>query len=557
MDDFKGHTTPANLEAIEMDNPRCQPDEGQRDATRDRRDMGTDMDRQDMARLGRTQEVKRRFQYFSMVGYMILLAATWESGLISLVFSLGNGGTGGAIWMTFGSSFGMFVTCLSMAEMASISPTAGGQVELTSLGFRDSRLTLFFASTIGFQIRFAPPSVQKPLSYAVGWLCTLGWQTAMPAISYTTALQIVALINTCNPEYQMHGWHAALLTIAVEVFAILFNIFAINKFQLIEGIVVIIHVFGFLAIIVIFWVMGPRTPANVTFLTFHDSYGWGSSGLATLVSVVGPVASLIGADAAVHLAEELKDAAKILPRAMVTSALINYATAMIMIITLVSGIGSTNNLDDLLSDPTGQPWVALVRRVTGSKAATVTLIVLVAFQFFFTAVNEVTTSSRQFWAFARDKGVPFHPWLSKVSETDGIPRNAVFVTLTTTCLLAMIIIGSTTAFNIILSVCNVALVMTYIICIGTFTAKRCRREKLPPAQFPLGKLGIWINLASLCWLAFLAVFLFFPAAPNPTAASMNWAIVIFGGVVTFAFVWYFVRGRHEYMGPVEYIRKDI
>ncbi|KAK5673823.1 hypothetical protein LTS12_029706 [Elasticomyces elasticus] len=123
----------ADMEAIEMDDPRCQPDEGQRDATRDRQDMGTYMDRQDMARLGRIQEVKRRFQYFSMVGYMMLLAATWESGLISLVFSLGNGGTGGAIWMTFGSSFGMFVTCLSMAEMASISPTAGGQVELTSL----------------------------------------------------------------------------------------------------------------------------------------------------------------------------------------------------------------------------------------------------------------------------------------------------------------------------------------------------------------------------------------------------------------------------------------
>ncbi|KAK3614332.1 hypothetical protein LTR56_027319, partial [Elasticomyces elasticus] len=503
----------ADMEAIEMDDPRCQPDEGQRDATRDRQDMGTYMDRQDMARLGRIQEVKRRFQYFSMVGYMMLLAATWESGLISLVFSLGNGGTGGAIWMTFGSSFGMFVTCLSMAEMASISPTAGG----TSLHGLDI-FVLLTSNQYHWVSEFAPPSVQKPLSYAVGWLCTLGWQTAMPAISYTTALQIVALINTCNPEYQTHGWHAALLTIAVEVFAILFNIFAINKFQLIEGIVVIIHVFGFLAIIVIFWVMGPRTPANVTFFTFQDSYGWGSSGLATLVSVVGPVASLIGADAAVHLAEELKDAAKILPRAMVTSALINYATAMIMIITLVSGIGSTNNLDDLLSDPTGQPWVALVRRVTGSKAATITLTVLVAFQFFFTAVNEVTTSSRQLWAFARDKGVPFHTWLSKVSGTDGIPRNAVFVTLTTTCLLAMIVIGSTTAFNIILSVCNVALVITYIICIGTFTAKRCRREKLPPARFPLGKLGIWINLASLCWLALLAVFLFFPAAPNPTAA---------------------------------------
>ncbi|KAK3614929.1 hypothetical protein LTR56_026918, partial [Elasticomyces elasticus] len=296
----------------------------------------------------------------------------------------------------------------------------------------------------------------------------------------------------------------------------------------------------------------------------------------TLVSVVGPTASLIGADAAVHLAEELKDAAYVLPRAMVSSALINYATAWIMIITLVSGISSTTNLDDIISDPTGQPWVALVRRVTGSKSGTIALIVLVTFQFTFTAVNEVTTSSRQLWAFARDKGVPFHRQLSKVtthpielvmspmelisskvSEQEGIPRNAVYVTLTTTCILAMIIIGSTTAFNIILSICNVALIVTYIICIGTLFAKRLRGERLPLARFDLGKLGFWINLASLCWLGLLAVFLFFPAAPNPTPASMNWSIAIFGGVVTFAFVWYFVRARHEYDGPVEYMRKDI
>jgi len=38
---------------------------------------------------------------------------------------------------------------------------------------------------------------------------------------------------------------------------------------------------------------------------------------------------------------------------------------------------------------------------------------------------------------------------------------------------------------------------------------------------------------------------------------MNWACAIFGGVIGFAFVWYVVRGRHEYDGPVMYMRKDL
>ncbi|KAK5689387.1 hypothetical protein LTR17_026291, partial [Elasticomyces elasticus] len=458
-------------------------------------------DRRDMRRLGRVQEVKRRFRFFSLVGYMVILASTWEFALVTSVFSLSNGGTAGTIWLTL-------IACCGM---------------------------------------FAPPGYQKPLSYAVGWLCALGWQSAMPLISYTAAQQIIALIATCQADFVWQGWQGALLTIAFVVFAILFNVFAINKMPLIEDLVVIIHLFGFFAFVVIFWVLGPREPASRVFTEFQDQNGWGSYGLATLVAVVGPSAALIGADAAVHLAEELKDASYILPRAMVSSALINYATAFTMIISFVSAIDPAL-LDDVLATSTGQPWVAVIRHVTGSQAATIALAVVMCFQFTFTSINQATTSSRQLWAFARDKGVPFHRFLAKVNERDGVPHNAVFVTLGSTVIFSMIIIGSTIAFNIILSVCNVALIITYGICIATLVAKRLRGEKLPPSRFDLGRAGLSINIAALCWLLVLGTFLFFPAVPNPTPASMNWACLMFGVVMIFAFIWYFVRGRHEYDG---------
>jgi len=76
----------------------------------------------------------------------------------------------------------------------------------------------------------------------------------MPAISYTAALQVIALINTCNPQFTATGWQSALLTIAFEIVAILFNVFAVNKLPLVEGIVVLVHLFGFFAFIAIFWV---------------------------------------------------------------------------------------------------------------------------------------------------------------------------------------------------------------------------------------------------------------------------------------------------------------
>lgn len=131
------------------------------------------------------------------------------------------------------------------------------------------------------------------------------------------------VILTNLPDYVLQGWHGALLTIAFVLFAILFNTSAIGKMPIIEGLAVVLHVFGFFAFLIILWVMGPRAPAEETFTTFADDMGWGSLGLATLVGMVGPTTTFAGSDSAVHLAEELKDAGYILPRAMFSASIIN------------------------------------------------------------------------------------------------------------------------------------------------------------------------------------------------------------------------------------------
>jgi len=95
--------------------------------------------------------------------------------------------------------------------------------------------------------RFSHPQYQKPTSYLVGWLCALGWQTAMPTVAYATSLQVLALIATCEPDYVAEGWHGALLTIAFVLLAISINLFAINKMPLIQGLVVMAHISGFVS----------------------------------------------------------------------------------------------------------------------------------------------------------------------------------------------------------------------------------------------------------------------------------------------------------------------
>lgn len=45
----------------------------------------------------------------------------------------------------------------------------------------------------------------------------------------------------------------------------------------------------------------------------------------------------------------------------------------------------------------------------------------------FGATNFMASSARQIFAFARDKGLPFHNWIAKVDSAGTFPINAVFV----------------------------------------------------------------------------------------------------------------------------------
>jgi len=69
--------------------------------------------------------------------------------------------------------------------------------------------------------------------------------------------------------------------------------------------------------------------------------------------------------------------------------------------------------------------------------------------------------------------------------------------------------------------------------------------------------GLTINIASLCWLVPLFVFTLFPSVTPVTAASMNWAILLFGFMALFSTGYYLVKGHHEYIPPRDRLRRDL
>lgn len=136
-----------------------------------------------------------------------------------------------------------------------------------------------------------------------------------------------------------------------------------------------------------------------------------------------------------------------------------------------------------------------------------------------------------------------------------MPLNSVYLTILFVLLLSLINLGSSVAFMQVISLGVAAMLTSYLISISCVALKRIRGEPLLPSKFNLGKFGLPINIIAVLFLLFLWIFAFFPPAPHPAVADMNWAALGYGAVIIFALIYYAIRGRHVYVGPVEYVRK--
>lgn len=62
-----------------------------------------------------------------------------------------------------------------------------------------------------------------------------------------------------------------------------------------------------------------------------------------------------------------------------------------------------------------------------------------------------------------------------------------------------------------------------------------------------------INIFACAYSLYLVVFIAFPTEVPVTLATVNWAPVMFVGVVVLAMMYYLVHARKVYDGPVVYV----
>lgn len=233
---------------------------------------------------------------------------------------------------------------------------------------------------------------------------------------------------------------------------------------------------------------------------------------------------------------------------MVACVAMGIVTGFIFLMVLLFVSGGSAALDQINEGANG-PLLQIFYNATSSRAGAICLLMFPLGCLLFAATSIMTTSSRMIYAFARDGGLPFSRFFAKVHGSLGVPLNGLILTTVFVIIFGCIFLGSSAAFNAIVSASVVALTVSYGMPIAVNVMQG--RRKLPenrPFKLP-SILGWCANIIGLIYVIITTVLFLFPPVLPVTGSNMNYCIVAFAIVLIISTITWFVDGRKNYHGP--------
>ncbi|KAF2667741.1 amino acid transporter [Microthyrium microscopicum] len=531
-----------------------------------RRGSRVSTDSDTLALLGKKQTLKRRFGFWSLFAFAVCELITWETVLALFSQGFNNGGPAALVYGFLIAWLSTLSVYICISELASMAPIACGQ---------------YF-----WVYMLAPAKYKKISSYMIGWLTSLAWVATVATESLFAGTMIQGLLILNYPNYVSTEWQGTLLTWLVIVVNVSINTLIpalLPKFQVA---MMILHLAGFIAIMAALLKTSDIGSAASVFTSTLNTGGWPTQGLSYCVGFLGNVATFVGADASVHMAEETSNANINIPRAIVAGMIVNGLIGFGMMITILFCLGDPASV---LATKTAFPFMQIFYNSVKNQSGAIAMGAIVLVLTWACANGITTTASRMTWSFARDKGMPGHRHLSRVTNNTRIPVWAVGFVAILAALLALIYIGSPTAFNDVISLTITGFYGSYLVPCALLLYHRVKGNIAPyqgmleesePEDLPIGDnekvvteavpmaaqdfsmrliwgpwkipgiLGIINNAYACTYMVFVIFWSVWPPETPVTANTMNYSVVVTGGVLIFSVIWYFIAGRREYRGPI-------
>ena len=504
-----------------------------------------DRDAQRLAELGYKQELTRVWSKFSNFAISFTIISVLAGCFTTYPQAWNLGGPIAISW-------GWPIVCLivltvafSMSEVASAYPTAGGPY--------------WWANELG----------GKAWSWFTGWFNLLGLVAIVATVDWFCAQFATTVFNLWGLDFILNFADAVSLKEIFAVFVVililhaLINIYSSHLVALFNNISVFWHCVG-VAVIIGILIIVPDKHQSADFV-FTERINNSGFSLGMYWYYILPTGLLLtmytvtGYDASAHVAEETVDAeraaAQGIWQSVALSALIGWFVllAITFAATDVAGV----------NDAGGTSLSIFTTSMKKSWAETVILISTIGQ--FFCGMACLTSCSRTFFAFSRDRATPGWQLWSRVNRK-GVPVAAVIGS----CVLALIITlpalsgnkaGVPVAFFAVVSIGVISLYLAYV----TPVYLRWRKgDDFKPGAWTLGKKYKWVNPIAVGWVILTSIYFCLPFY-GPAAVwwddqfdwnAANFTPLVLGGLLLAITMAWVLGMNKKYTGPIRQIEFD-
>ncbi|CAI7600312.1 unnamed protein product [Penicillium crustosum] len=485
-----------------------------------------------LAQMGHKQELDRHFSLWSLIGLAANCTISWTGLGLGLITAINAGGPGALIYGFILVFILQSFVGASLAEFVSAYPTEGGMYHWIAA--------------------IAPKKYNSLLSFATGWCTVFGWifTTASTNLIYaTTAMALIALYHdglVVQPWMTFVAYQILnILTAGVVMFGNRF-IPTINKFSL-----VYLQLAWFITMVVVAAKAPLHNDSKFVFRTWINETGWDNNVICFITGLVNPMYSLGGLDGISHITEEMPNPGRNAPLGLAITLSIAFVTGLSYLLSLMF---SVQNYDSLADTHTGLPLAELFWQATSTRGGAFGLVFMVWIALGPCVIGSQLSTGRVFWAFSRDDGLPLSKIWARVNPKLGSPFNAQLCVTVIVALLGCIYLGSTTAFNSMMSSAVTINNLAYLVPI--LTNVLLFRRTMHRGPFFMGQtIGMAVNVISVSWLLFAIVFFSFPYQMPVTVSNMNYTCVVVGGFLSIELAWWLIAGK-KYSATVQRAREE-
>lgn len=477
-----------------------------------------EQDAAELKKMGYEQELHRHMGGFSNFAISFSIICILAGGISAFPLALGAaGGASVGIGWLVGGIFATIVA-LAMAQISSSYPTAGGLYH--------------WGSTLG----------GKGYGWCTAWFNLLGLIFVVASVNFAvydfffkTLIAPMLGIDIATLGYTEQIVSIAAITALQAILIYRFPKFT-TKITDISGYLIFLITVVLIVSLLIYHQGGLDFSRLYTFTNFTGTEGspWPKSEGMVFPFLLGLLLALYtitGFDASAHTSEETRDAARAVPKGIISSVIYSAIFGYIMICTFVlvmpdvaTGVKQGFGFFDAL----------LNTLPAGLKSLLSIGIFLVNF---LCGLACLTSTSRMMFAFARDGGLPASSWLCTVSPTLKTPVAAIWVS----AILAVAATLYAAAFSVLAVGCAVFLYISYImpVAAGVLAEGKVWKHKGP---FDLGGLSKPIGVLAVIGGGFLVI-----VGVQPPNEKVLYVTV---GMLVVMLVFWFVFGeRNRFKGP--------